>query len=442
MPLDEASVRRDALDEHRIPKDAAGVSRADAPTREKPGRNEPAREIPDTERHEREREDREKAESPVRRDHEDVAGGEKDIDDDGGKGGDRGDKDGTKQKRTSPWVWVILAIIVAGLIAAGVVWYIATKDQESTDDAFTDGNAVPIASKVSGYVVDRAVNDNQFVKSGEVIVKIDKRDYVVARDQANGNVAVAQGQLASAQASLAVAKKNFPARLASANAQLQSARAEQFRAEKDAARQHAVSRAATTQQQVDQADAALLTAKADVAKAEAAVQEATPVQENINQSSAQASQVEGTLAQAKAQLEQADLNLSYTTVAAPQDGWVTKRNVDKGTYLTAGSTMLQLVSPQVWVTANFKESQLDRMRPGQKVDISVDAYPGLKLEGHVDSIQLGTGSKFSAFPAENATGNFVKIVQRVPVKIVIDSGLDPKLPLPLGISVSPTVHLK
>jgi membrane fusion protein (multidrug efflux system) len=116
--------------------------------------------------------------------------------------------------------------------------------------------------------------------------------------------------------------------------------------------------------------------------------------------------------------------------------------VEQGNYVQQGQQIFSIVSPDVWITANFKENQLSRMRPGQHVDISVDAYPGLKLTGHVDSVQLGSGSKFTAFPPENATGNYVKIVQRVPVKIVIDSGLDPNIPLPLGISVEPTVTLK
>ena len=126
---------------------------------------------------------------------------------------------------------------------------------------------------------------------------------------------------------------------------------------------------------------------------------------------------------------------------APQDGWVTRRNVYLGNYLTAGQNLFSLVSPDVWVTANFKENQLDRMRPGQSVQLKVDAYPHLKLQGHVDSVQMGSGSKFSAFPAENATGNFIKIVQRVPVKLVLDSGMDPNIPLPLGLSVVPTVQV-
>ena len=176
--------------------------------------------------------------------------------------------------------------------------------------------------------------------------------------------------------------------------------------------------------------------------AQAAVNQAQPVQDNIGQTDTQVSQIDAQIAQAQAQLTQAELNLSYTIITAPQDGWITKRNVEMGNYLQAGSSVFAIVTPEVWVTANFKESQLNRMRPGQKVNIAVDAYPNLKLEGHVDSIQLGSGSRFTAFPPENATGNFVKIVQRVPVKIIIDRGLDPAIPLPLGISVDPTVLLK
>jgi membrane fusion protein (multidrug efflux system) len=215
-----------------------------------------------------------------------------------------------------------------------------------------------------------------------------------------------------------------------------------FQAQTDYKRQHSVEKAATTQQAVDQSTANLQLAQGRVTSAQAGVEQAEPVQDNIGQTDQQVSQIDGQIAQAQAQLAQAELNLSYTLVTAPQDGWITKRNIEMGNYLQAGASIFSIVTPDVWVTANFKESQLNRMRPGQKVNIEVDAYPGLKLEGHVDSIQLGSGSKFTAFPPENATGNFVKIVQRVPVKIVIDHGLDPNIPLPLGISVDPTVLLK
>ena len=153
-------------------------------------------------------------------------------------------------------------------------------------------------------------------------------------------------------------------------------------------------------------------------------------------------ELEAQVALAKAQFDLAALNLDWTNVTAPQDGWVTKRAVEAGNYVTAGQALMSLVTPEIWVTANFKEDQLDRLRPGQKVEMTVDAYPDLKLKGHVDSVQFGSGQRFSVFPAENATGNFVKIVQRVPVKIVIDSGMDPNRPLPLGLSVVPTVSFQ
>ena len=171
------------------------------------------------------------------------------------------------------------------------------------------------------------------------------------------------------------------------------------------------------------------------------MRQAELVPQYIGEAEAQVRQLEAQVALAHAQLDQATLNLSWTRVTAPQDGWITKRNVEQGNYVQAGQTILSIVTPEIWITANFKESQLDRMRPGQKVDIGIDAYPDLKLTGHVDSIQLGSGSRFTAFPPENATGNYVKIVQRVPVKILIDTGMDPALPLPLGLSAVPTVHL-
>ena len=197
-----------------------------------------------------------------------------------------------------------------------------------------------------------------------------------------------------------------------------------------------------SQQDVDAALAALRESEAQVMQAEAQVQLNSPVEQHIRQSDAQVQQLNGQVEQAQALLDQRELNLSWTVVTAPQDGWVTRRNVEMGTYVTPGQEIFSIVSPDVWITANFKENQLDDVRPGQSVSIEVDAYPELDLHGHVDSIQMGSGSKFTAFPPENATGNFVKIVQRVPVKIVIDRGLDPKVPLPLGISVVPTVTVR
>ncbi len=336
---------------------------------------------------------------------------------------------------------LLLLLVVAALGGAVGYWYF-TKDEATTDDAYTDGDAVTIAPQVAGEVIARDVDDNAPVKAGQVLIELDPRPYQAARDQAAASLQVAQAQLAAARASLETARVTWPARLASAQAQLVAAQARQFKAQADARRQRSLPKQATTQQDIDNAESALRNADAAVGEAAANVRAADIVAQSIAQAEAQVRQLEAQVALAQAQLAQAELNLGWTKVRAPQDGWVTKRNVDKGNYVQVGQSVMALVTPEVWVTANFKEDQLNRMRPGQRVDIGVDAFPGLHLVGHVDSVQLGSGSRFSAFPAENATGNFVKIVQRVPVKIVIDSGLDPAHPLPLGLSVDPVVHLK
>jgi membrane fusion protein (multidrug efflux system) len=330
--------------------------------------------------------------------------------------------------------------LVAAAIGGGIYWF-ATRDLLTTDDAFTDGRAITIAPQVKGVVVDLLVNDNQFVKTGQVLVRIDPRDYIAARDQAEATLNLAQAQLANARINLDTVRITDPAKLRAAQAQLESARAALARAESDYRRQRVIDPAATTRQNIDQASATEQEAVAAVALQDAQVKQADVVALDIAQGEANVRQWQAQVAKAAAELAQAQLNLSYTQIVAPQDGWITMRNVEKGNFVQVGAEIFAIVSPQIWVTANYKETQLTRLRPGQQVDISVDAYPNLVLHGHVDSIQLGSGSKFSAFPAENATGNYVKIVQRVPVKIDIDSGLDPNLPLPLGISVDPTVHL-
>jgi membrane fusion protein (multidrug efflux system) len=345
-----------------------------------------------------------------------------------------------RTRRASYAKWVVLLIALVAAAAAAAEWYIF-RDEVSTDDAYTDGRAVAVAPQVSGLVVALHAADNQRVKAGDLLLEIDPRAYVVARDQAQASLQVAEAQLANAQINLDWARQDYPARLSAAQAALAAARANHFKADADARRQRGLPKQATTQQEIDTANAALHSAEAQVDQAQAAVRQAELVPQYVGQAEAQVRQLEAQVALARAQLDQAALNLSWTRVTAPQDGWITKRNVELGNYVQAGQSVLSLVTPEIWVTANFKESQLDRMRPGQKVNIVVDAYPGLSLTGHIDSIQLGSGSRFTAFPPENATGNFVKIVQRVPVKILIDSGLDPKVSLPLGVSVVPTVHL-
>jgi membrane fusion protein (multidrug efflux system) len=274
------------------------------------------------------------------------------------------------------------------------------------------------------------------------MLKIDPRDYITARDQAQANLALADAQLFSAQVDLDIARVRAPANLDQAQAQLAQAEANYQQAEQDYRRQRSVDQRATTQTNVDQATAQMKSATANVKNAKAQVDIASLVRQNIESAEATVKQREAQVAQAKANLAQAEINLSYTELRAPQDGRITKRNVEKGTYLQAGQQILYVVTPEIWVTANFKENQLADMRPGQAVTIDVDSFPDMELHGHVDSVQMGSGARFSAFPAENATGNFVKIVRRVPVKIVIDSGLPNGQGLPLGISVVPTVRVR
>jgi membrane fusion protein (multidrug efflux system) len=332
----------------------------------------------------------------------------------------------------------LLAIIAIG----GAYLMLGGRDTETTDDAFIDGRAMIVSPQVAGAVVSVDIADNQYVKQGQELVHIDPRPFDNDRALAAGALDSAKAQLAAQSYGLEVARKNFPALFEQANAQLAAAQANADKATADYTRQTSLSRIATSQQDIDAAKAAMKSAQAQVALAEAQVAQASPVPQRIGETEKVVGQLQGQTEQAQAKLSQAELNLSWTVVRAPQDGWITKRNVEKGNYVAPGQQILAIVAPERWVIANFKESQLTRMKPGQKVKIEVDAYPQLALEGHIDSIQQGSGNKFTAFPPENATGNFVKIVQRVPVKIVIDKGLDPQIPLPLGISVNPIVSLK
>jgi membrane fusion protein, multidrug efflux system len=352
---------------------------------------------------------------------------------------DAGEKE---RKKRRPAVIAIAGVIAVLLVAGGAYYWFSTLGIESTDDAYTDGRAVTIAPQVSGTVVSLDVTDNEFVHKGQPLIHIDPRQYENDRDLAQGTLTTAKAQYAGQQYGALIARKNFPAQLEQAKAQVASAEAGLVQAQLEYKRQTGLTNLATTQQKVEQVTAAQRQAEAQLLLAKAQVEENSPVQQRIEQVDAQVIQNKGQVEQAQAQLDKANLNLGWTVVTAPQDGWITKRNVEVGNYVTPGQQIVSIVSPEVWVTANFKEGQLRDMRPGQKVSIEVDAYPGLKLKGHVDSVQLGSGTKFTAFPPENATGNFVKIVQRVPVKIIIDEGLDPNMPLPLGISVVPTVTIR
>ncbi len=346
-----------------------------------------------------------------------------------------------KPKRSRKPMIFFAAVVLCGALAAAIVFWL-DRNEESTDDAFIDGHAVVIDAQDAGAIVRLQAKDNQFVHKGDVLVVIDQRTYQAALDQAKADLASAQAQLVASQAQLARDKLIFPAQLAAARANLAAAQAQAARADSDAARQHRVSKAATTAETIEHTDQGAHQAVAQVTQAEAQVRQADVVDQNLAIAAAGVARLQADVAAKKAKLDDAQIAFDHTSVVAPEDGWITKKNIEVGSFVQPGTELFAIVTPDIFVTGNFKESQLTRMRPGDKVAIEVDAYPDMKLEGHVDSVQLGTGSRFTAFPAENATGNFVKIVQRVPVKILIDKGLDAGRPLSLGLSVVPTVTVR
>ena len=330
---------------------------------------------------------------------------------------------------------IIGGVIVVVLIVAGLAYWLHSRHYETTDDAFIDSNQSQISSQVSGRVDALLVADNQHVEKGQPLLLIDKRDYEVKLEQADAQVANAQAQVAQARADLIYQK----ASLSQQTAQVRVAEADLTQAKQDLARYTGTDPAAITRQQLEQSQASTKSAFAKLDSAKDAVQASQA------QVASQQTKIDAALAQVRqyqADVDNAKLQLSYTEVRAPQAGKVTRRTVNLGNYVTPGQALLAVVPDEMWVTANFKETQLTYMRVGQGVDVTVDAYPDTVLHGHVDSVQRGTGSVFSSLPAENATGNYVKVVQRVPVKIVFDGDDWRHLPLSPGLSVSPRVTVR
>jgi membrane fusion protein, multidrug efflux system len=366
-------------------------------------------------------------------------------------------------------VLVVAALAVA--LAAVLAWH-HFAGRESTDDAQVDGHVNPVAARVGGTVAAVLVEDNQLVEQGTLLVRIDPRDYAVA-------VARAQADLAENEASAKAASTTVPltsttsssketaagsgvaaaqARHAASEAQLRQAQARERQAAQDVERlRPLLAKDEISTQQFDVAATAADAARAarEAAEAEAVatdraveaaraqLAEARTGREQVGIASARAASASAKVEMARAALEQAQLNLSYTDVKAPVRGVVSRRTVEVGQVVQAGQPLLAIVPLEdVWITANFKEGQLKQIRPAQRVDISVDAYGGRTFHGHVDSISAATGARFSLLPPENATGNYVKVVQRVPVKIVLDQGTDPDHLLRPGMSVTPTVYVR
>jgi membrane fusion protein (multidrug efflux system) len=374
----------------------------------------------------------------------DDEGDDKGDDKSGEKGGDKGDKgkdgddkSGKKPLYRRPFFVAAVLLVVLVLIIVAIIFWRHSSHHETTDDAFIDGHASQVAAQVAGRVLKLYVNDNQHVDAGAPLLDIDSRDNDARIAQARGDVANAQGQYEQAQAQVAVQR----ASALEADASTRQAEADLTKAVQDLGRYKAVNPDAVPRQQVDAAVAAERQARA---KRDAAVMSARAAHTRIEAALAQVRAGKAQVDGAQAQLDAAQLQGSYTHVVAPISGRIARRTVEAGNVISVGQPLLALVSDDLWVTANYKETQLTKMKPGQSVDIVVDAYPDVTFRGHVDSVQRATGAYFSMLPAENATGNYVKVVQRVPVKIVFD---DDRIrdynnyAIGPGMSVTPDVSL-
>lgn len=386
--------------------------------------------------------------------------------------------------RRKPGAKALVPIAVLVLAAAASTLYYFYAGWESTDDAQIDGNINLISSRVAGYVSHVYVDDNQYVKAGTLLAQVDPKDYEVALESARATLATDEATAAASQVNVPVTSINSSSQIASAQAEVNNARAGVSASEKQLASAQAslveaeahyakaqddvnrykqlVDKHEIAEQQYAQAVETAKAAAAVVVAAQAAVQGAQaqvtqanakldqalagldsahtgPSQVRIQQSRAIASAA--LAAKSRAAVEQAQLNLNYSRIVAPVDGIVAKRSAQVGAYVNPGQQLLAIVPLEdIWVTADFKETQLKNMRPGQPVKIYVDAF-GRDYTGHVESIAGGTGAVFSLLPPENATGNYVKVVQRVPVRIRLDRGQDAEHELRPGMSVEPEVKV-
>jgi membrane fusion protein (multidrug efflux system) len=316
----------------------------------------------------------------------------------------------------------------------GYLYWDNARRYEATDDAFIAARQFAVAPKVAGYITAVPVTDNEHVAAGEVIARIDDRDYRIALAQAEAQVAAAQASIENIDAQTAVQQ----AQVAQNQSQIDQAQASLTFDQQQEARYQDLARTGAgtvqnAQQWLSQRQQQQASVKAAEATLVATVRQLTALK-------AQRDSAEANLRQAMAQRDQAKLNLSYTTVTAAQPGRVVQLSAAVGQYAQAGTALTMFVPDDIWVTANFKEIQLDRMRPGQAVTLQIDAYPEHAVRGHVASVQPGSGTAFSLLPAENATGNYVKIVQRVPVKIVLDNP-PTDVALGPGMSVVPSVRV-
>jgi len=354
-------------------------------------------------------------------------------------------------KKSSKVMPIILGLLLLAGIIFGVKEYIYYSKHEDTDDAQIDGNISPVVARVGGYVDSLAFEDNQHVTAGQLLVKLDDRDYKVKLEQAQSSqkvasagVGVSEAQISSTTANVATAGAN----VATAGANVETARVKLLQAQRDYDRYaNLVKDGSVTQQQFEQAqvarDAAKATLQAVQDQYKAAQEQYKGAQSQVTGTRNQLNVTNTGVSQKQADIDFAKLQLSYTNITAPATGTVSKKNVQKGQLVQAGQTLFSVVEDNsLFITANFKETQMGNLRSGEKVDVEVDALPDQKIEGTVYNFSPATGAKFSLLPPDNATGNYVKVVQRIPVKIKINASPEVMAKLRPGMSVKVSVIYK
>jgi membrane fusion protein (multidrug efflux system) len=319
---------------------------------------------------------------------------------------------------------ILMVVLLAGLIVGLMLW-VKSKTHIKTDDAFVDAHIFSVSARIPGHVRQVLVKDNQLVKKGDLLVELDEGDYLAREQNAFAQLDMAKNETAGIYAQVDAAR-----------AAVNSDRARLEQAELDLQRGKALYRKEVVpKEQLDRLETARRVAAAKLSETEGSVRRALALL-GLTGSGGREAQI----ARKKAEFQEARLNLSYTRIYAPADGYITRKSVEPGNNLLPGQALMALVPLEdAWLTANYKESQLSHVRPGQKVEFSVDTYPGHTFKGVVDSIMAGTGAAFSLLPPENATGNYVKVVQRIPVKIHFDKASDPQHLLRVGMSVEPTI---
>jgi membrane fusion protein (multidrug efflux system) len=340
-----------------------------------------------------------------------------------------------------PSFWFIVIAVVAVIAIVGTLYYLDARQYEGTDDAFVDSHIVRISPTVAGTLVEVADLDNRHVEAGRMLAVIKPNGPQAQLAEAQANVVQANAQVEQSNAQVAAAQGSVLKAIDSARAPLATAQ----KAAQDLARYEQLRRIDPAAVAGQQLDAARATARSTAADAAAARREIDNAASQVEVARRQVAASKAVVGARKAQVDQANVTLGDLRLTAPVSGQVVNRQVNLGSYVGPGTQLMAIVPDHVWVTANFKETQLRDMKIGQPVTIKVDAYPDIEFKGHVDSVQRGAGQAFALLPAQNATGNFVKVVQRVPVRIEFDAknGPDPKkYPLGPGMSVVPTVKVR